>query len=114
MSEMTREEARKLRDDNIQFCREGILERPSDEIFEVNDVLEVIDDIIIEIEKCDKNIEALQERPKGRWIEKDGKVYCTACNTGWKLPPLYDLKEHIENHNFCTECGADMRESEQE
>lgn len=46
-------------------------------------------------------IEALQERPKGRWI---ADRYCLNCN--------YDST--YLTSNFCPNCGASMRESEQE
>ena len=59
-------------------------------------------------------IEALQERPKGRWIEKDGNAYCSECNACWGLDMYFDFEDHKIDHKFCSACGADMRESEQE
>lgn len=64
---------------------------------------------ILEIHKAEK-------RPKGRWIlerEFDGKVadyYCSCCE--------YDTTCHkglmeIGYYKYCTNCGADMRESEE-
>ena len=45
---------------------------------------------------------AQPERPKGKWVEKPhvyGVAYCSLCD--------YEL--HINNTNFCPNCGADMR-----
>lgn len=56
-------------------------------------------------------IEALQERPKGRWsknIQSIGGRYITyyKCSTCGKSVLFGEL-------DFCPNCGADMRESEQ-
>ena len=48
-------------------------------------------------EACNMAIEALQERPKGRW--ENG--FCSECGEMDSGEP-----------NFCFNCGADMRESE--
>lgn len=46
-------------------------------------------------------------RPRGRWTRKHnvhGVAYCSKCD--------YEL--HTNNTNFCPNCGADMREEEQD
>lgn len=58
-------------------------------------------------------IEALQERPKGRWIEEDGNAYCSECNACWGLDKHFDLADHKASHKFCNVCGADMRNNEE-
>lgn len=57
------------------------------------------------IEAFDMAIEALQERPKGRW-EDDGT--CSNCHV------QTDPSIAVGWFDFCPACGADMRESEQE
>lgn len=66
-------------------------------------------------------IEALQERPKGRWIDtgyknSTGNIYkCSNCE-GFHNPNEEDIKLNRvkEKPNFCPNCGASMGESEQE
>ena len=59
----------------------------------------------------DLAIKALEERPQGKWIMED-KLYggygdrvlvstCSICKTSF----IY----HGKTHNFCPNCGADMR-----
>ena len=58
---------------------------------------------LTDVEKCIDRWER-QERPKGRWIVVcDGVLKCSEC--GNETP--YD-------ENFCYNCGADMREIENE
>ena len=92
---MTREEAIKLRDDNIKFQREAILD--SEEYFEPEEVLEIIDEIIKDIRKCDKNIEALQERPKGRWIELPCAIGDTVYFIDSPIPAVVDGIRIVED-----------------
>lgn len=47
------------------------------------------------------------DRPKGEWLNKEGvygAVYCSECD--------YELR--VNNTNFCPNCGADMRNDEDE
>lgn len=65
-----------------------------------------------------------QERPKGRWIETT-KLFlngqeakfgtCSSCYESWFLGEDEDylFEEISEMWDFCPNCGADMRESEQ-
>jgi hypothetical protein len=47
--------------------------------------------------------EALQERPKGRWIFEDIDYFrCSECGS-------YE----VDKTNYCPNCGADCRESEE-
>lgn len=61
-------------------------------------------------------IEALKEqRPHGVWIFKNGKFRCTAC--GEKAIYRYNGMSNIPKEiltDFCYNCGADMREGEEE
>lgn len=46
----------------------------------------------------------LEEKNPGKWMLKPGKYYavnCSECGYEWRLA----------NSNFCPNCGADMRES---
>lgn len=54
------------------------------------------------IEALEVAIEALQERPKGRWIYIGKHLYkCSEC-----------CFVDVGKTNYCPACGADMRESE--
>lgn len=108
---MTREEAIKKRDEQIADIREWV--RNSDDAWEYGAVLSVIDEIVDEIKICDKRIEALQERPKGR---------CECCEDGRTFvghSRIFCSDNKFHKVNYCLNCGApmvgaDMRESEQE
>ena len=52
-----------------------------------------------------------QERPKGRWIEKE---VCTMPVTTLQCCSECGCTKIYRYENFCPNCGADMRESEQE
>lgn len=89
---------------------------------------EIIHDLAYESAECDaiqdlanemrKKIKGYERRiaelkrktrgtPKGDWLNKEGvygAVYCSEC--------LYELRSN--NTNFCPNCGADMREGEEE
>ena len=56
------------------------------------------------IEALEVSLEALQERPKGRWIECKDAPHLDACSECGYILRLYK--------NFCPNCGAVMRESE--
>ena len=50
------------------------------------------------------------ERPHGEWKKVGTSVMCSICEHGWgKGHAPKDLKDY----NFCPNCGADMREGEQ-
>ena len=110
---MTKEEARKQRDEQIADVREWV--RNSDDAWEYSAVLSVIDEIVDEIKLCDKHLEALQERPKGRWFEQV-EIICDVPNEEYREEIYYNCLEcDCSLHwkaPFCPNCGADMRESE--
>ena len=54
-------------------------------------------------------IEALQERPKGRWAHLGGDEWCCT-NCGYVISTEGSWEK--PDAKFCEECGADMRESE--
>ena len=59
--------------------------------------------MLMEIEEAP----TIEPRPRGRWTRKHnvhGAVYCSLCD--------YEL--HTNDTNFCPDCGADMREEEQD
>ena len=60
-------------------------------------------------EAVDMAIEALQERPKGRWEHLGGDEWCCS-NCGHVIFTEGSWEE--PDAKFCEECGADMRESE--
>ena len=68
----------------------------------------------VKIEALDMAIEALQERPKGRWeyvVDDWWDVHrCTACGELWTLEAGTPQEN---NMNFCPNCGADMRGEEE-
>ena len=45
--------------------------------------------------------EDVQEVKHGEWIENG--LYCSVCGY------LYDTGEYTNSHNYCPDCGADMR-----
>lgn len=50
-------------------------------------------------------IEALQERPEGKWKKKLGTLYCSICGNSWS-----DSFEHLLNKfNYCPNCGNPMK-----
>lgn len=48
-----------------------------------------------------KNKSDFQEVKHGEWIENG--LYCSVCGY------LYDTGEYKNSHNYCPDCGADMR-----
>ena len=53
-------------------------------------------------------IEALQERPKGEWIDKGEYAECSIC--GGHSGTQFDGVEPIPlKTNFCHHCGAEMK-----
>ena len=56
-------------------------------------------------------IEALQERPKGRWIFNNRVHYVDECHCSLCGQVLSTYKG--ERKNFCPNCGADMRGEEE-
>lgn len=63
----------------------------------------------------DMAIEALQDRPTGTWIIKQGnycgvelkEFFCDRCGTRGALRRVYSDPEPLPN--FCSNCGAEMR-----
>lgn len=45
---------------------------------------------------------AVEERPKGKWVEDSGNIACSHCHIIW----LY------RKTDFCPNCGADMKGDE--
>ena len=65
-----------------------------------------------DIEAYELAIEALQERPKGRWIEVPDKIWshefkCSCC--GRSVYTMIGEKGVVNWYPYC-HCGADMRE----
>lgn len=60
-----------------------------------------VDSHIAKVEALDLAIKALEERPKGKWIELNGHVYDYRCSCCQYIS--YD-----EKTNFCPNCGARM------
>ena len=65
----------------------------------VYDILRIID-----------NAPTVEKRPKGKWrCAKQGDIpitdRCTNCN--------YEMKWYKNKHNYCPNCGADMRGDEE-
>lgn len=50
-------------------------------------------------------IEALQERPKGKWKKKLGTLYCSVCGNSWS----FCFEDLLNNFNYCPNCGSQMR-----
>jgi len=64
-----------------------------------------------DLEAIDMAIEALSERPKGKWIEVTngrGGHECSNCHA--YAPSYMSGDEHLSD--FCPNCGADMRGEE--
>ena len=63
------------------------------------------------IEALDKAVKALEERPTAEWIDDDDNLSenteCSICN-------FYMLKEFKKKYKYCPNCGARMKESEEE
>lgn len=76
-------------------------------------------------EALDMAVEALKERPKGKWIVDEGQQVlmqkriadgedwkvCSVCGCGFMVGHEYntDKTYHKTFHNYCPNCGADMR-----
>lgn len=55
-----------------------------------------------------ENLPSAEPRKKGKWIDKSGDIegawnYCSVC-----------MEQAIDLYDFCPNCGADMREGEEE
>jgi hypothetical protein len=59
----------------------------------------------------DMAIEALQERPKGRWIYNDGYNTCSVCHN--EVAEYGDCGRR-QDFILCPNCGADMRDNEEQ
>ena len=48
---------------------------------------------------------------RGEWVhgKRNGAygIWCSRCGTGWEESPNYEVI--AASHNFCPNCGADMR-----
>ena len=49
------------------------------------------------------------ERPKGRWIMRGGKRYCSVCQQRACVTRDSDDFWYTAGTDFCPNCGADMR-----
>ena len=57
-------------------------------------------------------IKALEERPKGEWIEGgNGNIKCNKCGSEFRYS--YLIGNNPDFPKFCCECGADMRGDEE-
>lgn len=63
---------------------------------------------ILEMLKSEPTIEP--ERKKGKWI--DNHTTCSEC--GWQMVDDVTESPNMVGFNFCPNCGADMREGEQD
>ena len=63
----------------------------------------------IELGRKVGQLEGKLERPHGKWTTEQGTllIKCSVCNQGY----YYHPKNHFY-HNFCPNCGADMRGEE--
>lgn len=59
-----------------------------------------------EIEAYNMAIEALQDRPTGRWVRSGNTLICPICGAKGE-----DIKDDY-CFNYCPNCGADMRKGE--
>ena len=68
--------------------------------------MKYIVDIKGDIEGDYEIIGKYDERPHGKWTTEQGTllIKCSVCNQGY----YYHPKNHFY-HNFCPNCGADMR-----
>lgn len=81
--------------------------------------LKSMSDISTQGEAIDMAIEALQDRPSGKWIVKQGnycgvelkEFFCDKCGTRGALRRVFSDPEPLPN--FCGHCGADMRGGEE-
>ena len=56
----------------------------------------------------DVAIKALEERPKGEWIEgSNGNIKCNKCGSEFRYSYLIGNKPDFPK--FCCDCGAEMR-----
>ena len=64
--------------------------------------------------KDDVKFERVQppQRIKGRWMLKGHLWECDRC--GCRINRAKPLKGNIWNYNFCPNCGADMRQGEED
>lgn len=71
-------------------------------------------------EAINRSIEALESRPKGKWIESNPKnsdlcrlVKCSNCDDTFIVNINVPLELwRKKNRNYCGRCGADMRGEE--
>lgn len=54
------------------------------------------------------NATTVEERPKGEWIVKGQDIYCSVCNQ----ESAFNEFGASKFSNFCPNCGADMREAD--
>ena len=59
-------------------------------------------------EAIDMAIEALQDRPQGKWIDKGQYAVCSNCgaDSGTQFDGVQPVPRKT---SFCPNCGADMR-----
>ncbi len=67
---------------------------------------------IAERDQWRADIEAIKsvpsaDRPRGEWIDENGTYYANCSKCGYQM----DTHEERGYHNFCPNCGADMRET---
>ena len=57
-------------------------------------------------EALDMAIEALGERPKGKWeVKSFHEVFCNQCGFDFDIM----TNDFLDKMNFCPNCGSDMR-----
>lgn len=70
----------------------------------------IIGDFYKILEKIDEQPTIEPERPRGEWIRKDGKIYCSVCGESICdfIPNPKDAVGLILSNKFCPKCGASM------
>ena len=97
-------DAERLKNKLLEYCREHY-DDDSLKSFTVN----VLMMRVIEIVKKEPTLSLDDLRPKGQWITRGGRKYCSHCNTKACVTRDRDDYWYTEGTKFCPSCGADMR-----